>query len=342
MKDKKAKADLGSLKAIEKEFGKVISKGNELIAEKKKLRTLSVSPSIDLALNGGLSEGTWNLFCGDPKSGKSTTCLQICKNAIDEGRPVIYLDAESRLKQYNLNGIEGFDLSKIQIIHSPEGRRQLSAEEYLKVLESLMSLPENKGAVCVIDSVSCLVPLNELEEDPSATIRASLPKLLTHWVKKNIHTVTSNRLIMLLITHYITNTSGYGKLKNPDGGLMIQFQSDTRMDISRVEPWEDSGKKIGQIVNWKVSWSSLGATGTECTSYLRYGKGIDSKKEVIELAEALSIIDKAGAWYSIPFLAGTKDFEEAPKFQGQSKLYSFLEERPDVFDIILSKVKELL
>lgn len=341
MKDKK-RVDLSSLKNIQKEFGKVISLGVELVEAKSKLKTLNVSPSLDLALNGGLSEGTWNIFSGEPKTGKTSTCLQICKNAIDEDRPVIYLDAESRLKKYNLTGINGLDLKKIQIIHSPEEGRQLSAEEFLKILESVMSLPENKGAVCVIDSMSSLVPQVELEEDPSATLRASLPKLLSHWIKKNAQRVSMNKLIMLLITHYITNTSGYGKLKNPDGGVMLQYQADSRLDVGKVEPWEEDGKKIGQIVTWKISCSSLGASGTECTSYIRYGKGIDKNKEVIELAEALSVIDKAGAWYSIPFLAGSKEFPEAPKFQGQSKIYAFLEQRPDIFSVILEKVKALI
>ena len=69
------------VKAIQKEFGKVISAGIELVEAKKDLKVQSVSPALDLALNGGMLEGSWNLVSGDPKTGKSTTCLQICKNA---------------------------------------------------------------------------------------------------------------------------------------------------------------------------------------------------------------------------------------------------------------------
>lgn len=340
--DKKKKVDLSSRKAIEKEFGKVISKGRELVSTKKKLKHLSVSPSLDLALNGGILEGSWNIISGDPKTGKSTTCLQICKNAIDEGRPVIYIDGESRLKEYNLVGIEGLDLDKIDVVQTPEGGDPLSAEDFLKICESLIKLPENKGAVCVIDSCSSLVPRSELDEDPSATLRASLPKLLSHWIKKNAQTVVKNNIIMLIITHYITNTSGYGKVKIPDCGVMVQYQADGRIDIAKIEPWIEDGKKIGQAVHWKISCSSMGASGTECISYIKFGKGIDKSKELIELATSLSIVEKGGAWYSLDFLAGTKEFPEAPKFQGQAKLYAFLEERKDIFDIIVGKVKEML
>lgn len=342
MAKEKKKVDLSTDKAIQKAFGKVVSRGSELIQAKKDLKAISVSPSIDLALNGGLLEGSWTIISGDPKTGKSTTCLQVCKNAQDEGRPVIYIDGESRLKAYNLVGIEGLDLEKIQIIHSPDDGEPLSAEDFLDIAESLMKRPENTGAVCVVDSCSSLVPRAELEESASASLRASLPKLLSHWIKKNTQTVVKHKIALLIITHYITNTSGYGKVKIPDCGVMVQYQADTRLDIAKIEPWEENNKKIGQLVHWKVSCSSMGASGSECISYIKYNKGIDKEKEVIELAESFGIIDKAGAWYSIPFLEGTNGFDEAPKFQGQAKIYEFLIERKDIFDSINSKVKEML
>ena len=96
MSKTKKKVDLSSEKAIKKEFGKVISAGIELVEAKRDLKVLSVSPALDLSLNGGLLEGSWNIISGDPKTGKSTTCLQVCKNAQDEGRPVIYIEKQDK------------------------------------------------------------------------------------------------------------------------------------------------------------------------------------------------------------------------------------------------------
>ena len=117
----KKKVDLSTDKAIEKEFGKVLSAGSELVSARKELKPLTVSPSLDLALNGGLLEGSWTIISGDPKTGKSSTCLQICKNAQDDGRPVVYVDGESRLKVYNLVGTEGLDLDKRDLLASLRG-----------------------------------------------------------------------------------------------------------------------------------------------------------------------------------------------------------------------------
>lgn len=341
--DNKKSLNLATHKAIEKHFGKVVSLGTELVASKQKLESITVSPALDIALNGGLLEGSWTVISGDPKAGKTSLSLQVCKNAQDVGRPIVYVDGESRLKAYNLLGVEGIDISKFQVIHSPEDGEPLSAEDYLKICESMIKMPENKGAVCVIDSCSSLVPRDELDRDASATIRASLPKLLSHWIKKNAQTVVNNKIIVLIITHYITNTSGYGKIKIPDCGVMVQYQADTRMDVSKVEPWIEDGKKIGQIVHWNIACSSMGASGTSCISYLKFGKGIDKSKEIIELAESFGIIDKGGAWYTLSFLEGTEEFgDKPPKFQGQAKLYEFLESRKDIFDIVNSKVKDFL
>jgi len=322
--------------ALETQFGRVISFGNELLNKKKNLASISVSPSLDLALNGGLLEGSWTVISGDPKTGKSTTSMHICRKAQDLGRPAIYVDVETRLKKYNLEGIKGLDLEKIKIVHAPDEGEPLSGEDFLTIVENLISRPENAGAVCVIDSVSSLVPRGELDQGPSGSIRASLPKLMSHWIKKNAQTVTKNRIVMILITHYITNTSGYGKLKNPDGGLMIQYQMDTRLDVQKNEPWEEGEKKIGQKVSWKVSCSSNGSSGVDCNSYIRYGTGIDEKKEIIEMAESFGVIEKSGAWYNIPCI------ENNPKFQGQANLYQYVVSDESAYNLIYAKVNEMM
>ncbi len=86
----------------------------------------------------------------------------------------------------------------------------------------------------------------------------------------------------------------------------------------------------------------MGASGTECISYIKFNKGIDKEKEVIELAESFGIIEKAGSWYSIPLLSTLEEFKESPKFQGQSKVYEFLVERKDIFELIKKQVKDMI
>lgn len=332
-----------SPKDIIKRYGDVLSTGKKVFEKKQTLRSQSVSPAFDLSLNGGLLEGTWVIISGNPKVGKSTLCLQICANGQKEGRKAIYVDAESRLKNYNLVGVKDLDLDAMEIIHTPEEGEQLAAEDFLNILENLIKSPEYSGAIAVIDSCSSLVPRAELDAEASASIRASLPKLLSSWIKKNAQNITKNKIILLIITHYITNTSGYGKHKVADGGVMVQYQADTRIDGDKVEEWKDGETKVGQIVTWSISCSSLGASGRSCTSYIRYGVGIDFTQEIIGIGEDLGLIDKAGSWYNCSFMIDQEGYNEKDyRFQGAAKLYDFISNNPQVFKVLEGKVKEML
>ena len=332
------------LSDIIKKYGNVVSTGTQLFEKKKNLVVQSISPCWDIALNGGILEGSWTVISGNPKTGKSSLSLQIAANAQRDGRQVIYIDAEARLKNYNMVGVEGLDLEKIQIVHSDDDEQPLSAEDFLEICSSLIKMPSNVGAVCIIDSTSSLVPRGELDAETSGSLRANLPKTLSHWVKKTAQTVTSKKIIMILITHYITNTSGYGKVKIPDCGVMVQYQADTRIDFNKTDAWEEDDKKVGIIVNAEIACSSMGASGKEVRSYIRFGKGIDSIKETLELAESFGLIDKAGAWYKLDFLEEYPEHKDKSelKFQGQVRLYEFFDKNKDMLVILNKELKKIL
>ena len=151
-----------------------------------------------------------------------------------------------------------------------------------------------------------------------------------------------------------------------DGGNKIQYQADTRMEISgggervsAVSPWTSAGgDRIGQVINWKIICSSMGPPGGQVQSYIRYGHGIDKTQETLMLACDLGLIQKAGAWFNCVFMSDCKkmakkikpevnvDDEEALgkafKFQGQDNLYNFLAEKPELVKFLESSIKEML
>lgn len=349
------------LKSIIKDYGQVIKSGTDVLQEKKDYKVISIGPAIDIALGGGIREGCWLTLTGDPKSGKTTTAMQIAVNCQKEGRPIIYLDAEGRLKDLNFQ-VEGFDLEKIHII-APEDK-PLPAEDFLDIAYKMLSHPDYHGAVLIIDSISSLIPAKELDGDFSPG-RAGLPKILSIFTKKIGQLLPRQRGLVIAITHYIANTGGYGKAKLADGGNKIQYQADTRMEIgsgegtSAVKAWEDdSGKRIGQVVNWKIICSSMGAPGGMVQSYIRYGHGIDRTQEILMLSLDLGLIEKAGAWFTCSFLEMIPDVtkevfpdvdttdpeklykKDVGKFQGQGKVYNLLESNPVLVKALEDMIKE--
>ena len=57
-----AKATKDYRKKIVEKYGNVITKGSEVLEQKRDFKTLSVSPSIDFALGGGIKEGSWPML----------------------------------------------------------------------------------------------------------------------------------------------------------------------------------------------------------------------------------------------------------------------------------------
>lgn len=347
------------LTKILKQYGNIISNGQQILEEKRNYKVISVSPAIDIALGGGIREGTWLTLTGDPKSGKTTTAMQIASNCQKEGRPIIYLDVEGRLKDMNFE-VRDLDASKMKIIH-PEDK-PLPAEDFLDVAHKLMSHPDYHGAVLIIDSISSLMPAKELDGDMTPG-RAGLPKILSVFTKKMGQLLPRQRGLIIAITHFIANTAGFGASKMADGGTKIQYQADTRMEIksggeklSAVTPWTNNNQeRIGQVVNWKILCSSMGPPGGQVQSWIRYGHGIDKVQEVLILALDLGMIDKAGAWMTCSFMNQHKDLiakikpdvdledndaiEKAFKFQGQDNLYQFLVANPEVVSILENNIK---
>ena len=123
------------LKKIIKDYGEIIRSGTEVLEEKKNYKIISVSPAIDIALGGSIREVSWLTLTGDPKSGKTTTAMQIAANCQKEGRPIIYLDAEGRLKDMNFE-VADLDPAKMNPIRDYFnnsdlifGHKHASAEE---------------------------------------------------------------------------------------------------------------------------------------------------------------------------------------------------------------------
>lgn len=260
----------------------------------------------------------------------TTTAMQICANAQKEGRKVIWINSEGRLSEMNFD-VPDLDPEKM-IVVGPD-KAPMSAEDLLDITIQLISDPEFEGAVCVIDSISSLIPQKEIDEEVTGSMRPGLPKILSNFCKKAGHFVPNNKILMICITHMITNTSGYGASRMADGGVKIQYQADTRMEVSSISPWMSGDKQIGQSVNWKIHCSSLGAK-SECTSWINYGHGIDNVQEVLMLAEELGFIIAKGSWFELRYL------EEPLKLQGRPSVYEHLKEHPQEVEQLIALIKE--
>lgn len=320
---------------ISKQFGDVITSAKEILD--KPLHVFSISPALDIALSGGIPEGSWVSFTGPPGCGKSTTALQLMASYQKAGRKCFYLDVEHRLKKMNMTGVHGINPEHIEHIHSiPE--KILTAEQFLEIACQIMLDPANYGGIMIIDSTSALCPSKEIVDPVSGEIRSIQPKIMASFCRKMAGVVNATRFTVVIIQHLITNTSGYGAKWMTDGGEKVKYQLDVKL-VTTGTPEKygpDERKPLGQIIEWKVEKSALGQSGTKCHSYLKYGYGLDEAKEMANVATDLAIINKKGAWFSFQY--GDKEL----KYQGEEKLSQALRDDPQMYEAVASSVRTML
>lgn len=326
-----------------KNFGDdIILSGNAIVD--KKVLTIPVSPALDMALNGGIPEGSFVILTGQPKCGKTTSSLDFAATAqkpeyahgsFKDGRQVYYLNIEGRLKKRDLEGIQGLDLDRFHVIGSQQGKI-LHAEEYLQIAERIIN--EIPGSVMIIDSYSALCTEAEITSDMDKMQRADGAKLLAKFCRKVANVIPVNKNIVIGITHLMGNPTGYGAEFKEKSGQAIAYQTDIKLKAKSFKPWllGTDNTQIGQEIEWQVVCSALGPPGATTTSYIRYGQGIDKCTELINLASDVGIINKGGAWYTITSL------EDKPKFQGTEKVRTFLLANPTAYATVEKAVKEFL
>ena len=347
--------------AICTEYGEMIKEGNDVLDKLKELNVLSLSPALDLALGGGIREGTCTIFTGDPKTGKSVTALSFAGNCQRlYGKKIYYFDTEGRLTKEHLTQIEGLDISKnFKVISPTDEVPVISAEMYLTALEQLVK--EVDDVVAIVDSTSNMLPMKELTGEISAEIRAGLPKMLTTFLKRVSGDVGRRGAIVIFVTHNIANTnakSAFAKQKRSDGGNQLQYQAGNNLIITHKEDWKVSEQVIGQKVNWVIKTSAAGGfPESKTVGWIRYGVGIDRYQEIGTIATELSLIRKGGAWYTIlveQFMdekvvqdiiaenevdpEDKEAVEKLFKFQGMQNVADFLRKYPDLAEFLYRKV----
>jgi len=336
-------------KKYKKEYGEIICSGMQVLESRKNHKMLSVSPSLDFSLGGGIKEGTLTLISGDEGSGKTTLALHLASKHQgdesyvqpngDKGRPVLYINSEARLDEKHFSGIQGLDPEKMWVMQKEKDGPPLPAQVFLNAAIDFMSDPNNKGAMVIVDSTSTMVTQEELDEQIKAG-RTVLPRLLSLFCKKFCQIIPDQDITLIIITHLIANTGAMGNApkKVPDCGRKIRYAADTILEVAYIQKWtdgKDDVNHIGQKIHWKIHKSSMASTAKKAESWLRYGIGMDEVKEAVEIGLEFGFVENAGAWY-YPY-----GKEEGTKCQGLEKFLTWIDENKDYVDYLYNKIREV-
>lgn len=301
------------------------------------------TPSFGLnrSLNGGLPYGRQVLIYGNKSSGKSSFCLQIIADAQKEGKICAWIDAE--------------------MTFSPEWASQLGVDTESLIVSTARTINDMvdvgtdlmKAGVdlIVVDSISALLPAVYFEKDSTELKQLENTKQIgaeardmSNAVKMLNYANNQEKPTLLILISQIRNNLGAMYVSQiPTGGKAVQFYSSTVIKLFSSESDNQAIKgkihvgdkiieeKVGRKVRWDVQFSKTSPAfqSGEYDFYFRgQDIGVDSIADLVDTAEMLGIVERAGAWYTC----------EGERFQGREKLVLGVKEDLDMQDALIEKV----
>ena len=295
------------------------------------------SPSLNWETYGGIPRAALTEFFGAEGSGKSTTAIDICKNALDifnkeftdevlklqeqiaEGKKeakiklqdlndrgpkkVIYIDLEHSFDRRWATTL-GITNKAIDVMQPPD----VSAEQILARIEDLICSGE--VGLLVLDSVPSLVTQAELDKDLDSDKKpfaSALAGLMTLFTRRLTQLLTRYDCTVLFINQIRVNLENAYVVNTP-GGNAIKFYASLRMGFRLGNPVDFLGAELpmkaenpaGYKVIVRVTKQKSAPFDRKLGEYfLMVQSGLRTDFEFANLAiSKYQIIRKSGAWYT--------------------------------------------
>ncbi|MBQ9816634.1 MAG: recombinase RecA [Proteobacteria bacterium] len=320
----KDKAIEQAISAIEKQFGKgsIMRLGS---TEQVAIPTIpSGSIALDLALGiGGFPRGRVIEIYGPEASGKTTVALHAVAESQKAGGVAAFIDAEHALDVQYARRM-GVDIDNLLICQPDYG------EQALEIADMLVR--SNSVDIVVIDSVAALVPRAELEGDMGDAHVGLQARLMSQALRKLTATSAKSKTALVFINQLRTKVGiMFGNPETTSGGNALKFYSSVRLDVRKVSLIKNGQDVIGQRSRIKVVKNKMAPPFREVEVDIIYGQGINREGDVLDLAVALNIVDKSGAWYS---------FEGERLGNGREACKALLADNPTIMTAIENRIRE--
>jgi len=321
----KSKAVELAVTQIEKQFGKgsIMRLGaNERVVDVPVIPTGSLALDIASGI-GGIPRGRVTEIFGPESSGKTTLALHIVAEAQRRGGTAAFIDAEHALDVGYAQklGVKTDEL----LVSQPD-----TGEQALEIAEVLV----RSGAVdvLVVDSVAALVPRAEIEGEMGDSHVGLQARLMSQALRKLTGSI-SRSLTSVIFINQIRMKIGvfYGNPETTTGGTALKFYASMRLDIRKIGNLKEGQDIVGSRTRVKVVKNKMAPPFKEAEFDILYGSGISREMDVLDLATAVNIIDKSGAWYS---------YSGERIGQGRENARVFLKDNPAVMAAIEDRIKE--
>ena len=326
------------------------------------------SPRINYMLYGGLPRGRIIEFAGDENGGKTTSALDICKNAqilfADEyeeelsnektdarrreylesrgPKKIVYADCENTLDEDWAIKL-GVNVDDIYII-KPQTQ---VAEDIFQMLIDMMETDE--VGLIVIDSLGVMLSKQAYEKEVGEKTYGGISMALTRFTELAVLACHKYDCTVIGINQMRDDLGNPYGGKTTTGGRAWKHNCSVRLEFAKGDFLDENGNSInrssespkGNKVMVSIKKTKVDKPDRKLGYYtLMYDTGIDEIADLIEVAIKYGYVNKAGAWFNfVDVETGeivTDEEGKEIKVQGQANLVKLLKEN----DILLEELRE--
>ncbi len=322
--EEKRAAMKSAISIIEKNFGAgaVMLLGGE--GNKMNVEAISSgSLSLDIALGiGGLPKGRIIEIYGPESGGKTTVSLQAIAEAQRNGGFAVFIDVEHALDPVYAKQL-GVDIDNLYVSQPDSG------EQALEIMETLI----RSGAVdiIVLDSVAAMVTKAEIDGDMGGNYVGVQARLMSSAMRKLTAVISKSNTVAIFINQ-IREKIGvmFGNPETTPGGRALKFYASVRIEVRKGEAIKEGEEIIGTRTKCKIVKNKVAPPFKTAEFDLMYGKGVSKVGEILDMAAAMDIVKKSGAWFS---------YNDMRIGQGREKTKEFLSLNKDICDEIEAKIR---
>jgi recombination protein RecA len=246
------------------------------------------------------------------------------------GKPVYYFDLERKLVDSQINMINRLKKELFFRVRPGNGEDAVN-----KVIECVTDIP---GCVIIFDSLTQLLPEVEDAEGAEKQQMGLVARLSAKMIRKILSPVERNRCMVLFISHITANMEAYSGEIKTKGGKAVPNACAQRIHMKKLAKGKiknASGDIIGHNVTCKVVKNNQGLPYKEVMVPIIYGKGIERSLDLLQIAEELALIEKAGGWYTYEVGGETvKSYKD--------ELLDIIRTNPEFRNGLLAQVNEVL
>ncbi len=276
------------ISSVEKQFGKgsVMTLGDE--ADTEPVSTIPTgSLALDLATGvGGYPRGRVVEVYGPESSGKTTLALHAIAEAQKAGGVCAFIDAEHALDVQYARGI-GVDTERL-LVSQPD-----TGEQALEIAEMLV----RSGAIdlVVVDSVAALTPKAEIEGEMGDQHMGLQARLMSQALRK-LTAITHRTGTVIMFINQLRQKIGvtFGSPETTTGGNALKFYASMRLDVRRIGQVKIGDEIVGGRTRVKIAKNKCAPPFTEAEFEIRYGTGVDTMSELVDLGVNRGLVEKNG------------------------------------------------